>query len=139
MLAQLGPVIFEIQPLNLTEISRETSASFVEKPVMGRRPPLEFVGDSTETIKLTVKLFPERFGGLSFVRDLDAMRMSGIAQYFMRGDGTPQGWFVIESVSEKATYLGGNGVGKVYDVDLTLKRSDPPSASNYFASIAGMV
>lgn len=138
MLAQLGPVIFEIQPVNLTEISRETSASFVEKPVMGKRPPLEFVGDSTETMKLTVKLFPERFGGMAAVGFLDAMRKAGIAQFFMRGDGVPQGWFVVESVSEKATYLGANGVGRVYDVDLTLKRSDPPSTADYFASIAGM-
>ena len=138
MLAQLGPVIFEIQPVNLHEVTREAAASFVEKPVLGIRPPLEFVGDSTETMKLTVKLFPEKFGGLASVRNLDAMRRAGVAQYLMRGDGTPMGWFVVESTTEKSTYLGAQGIGRVVDVEITLKRSDPPSPAGYFASIAGL-
>ena len=138
MLGQLGAVTFEIAPVNVTEISRQTEGGFVEKPILGRRPPLEFVGAGPQTMSLTVKLFPEHLGGLGSIDDIAAMQASGAPQYFMRGDGVPYGWFVVERFGEKNTYLGPNGVGRVIDVDLQLKRADAPSASDYFAVLSGL-
>jgi phage protein U len=40
MLYALGPLTFEIAPVNAQEINRVTEASYVEKSVIGRRPPL---------------------------------------------------------------------------------------------------
>lgn len=139
MLAILGAVIFEIAPVNLYAVEHSAEARFAEKPIMGRRPPLEFIGEGAESFGLTVKLFPEKLGGLGTLDDLAAMRASGIAQYFMRGDGVPLGWFVVERVNEKSSYLGGQGVGRVVDVDISIKRSDAPSGSDFFASILGML
>ncbi|WP_336801729.1 phage tail protein [Kaistia sp. MMO-174] len=139
MLAILGAVIFEIAPVNLHAVEHGSEARFAEKPIMGRRPPLEFVGEGAESFGLTVKLFPEKLGGLGTLDDLAAMRASGIAQYFMRGDGVPLGWFVVEKLSEKSSYLGGQGVGRVIDVDISIKRADAPSGSDFFASILGML
>lgn len=139
MLYALGPVLFEVWPVNVYEVTRATEAGFVEKPVLGRRPPLEFVGDGRESISLAVKLFPEKLGGLSSLDQLDAMRQSGQPQYLMRGDGVPLGWFLLDKVSEKSTFLGPAGIGRVIDVDLGLSRADAPSASDYFAVIAGVL
>ncbi|OCC05100.1 hypothetical protein BA190_09295 [Labrys sp. WJW] len=139
MLAILGPVIFEVYPVNITDYERTTEAGLVEKPVMGRRPPLEFVGDGPESFTITIKLFPEKLGGLGSLSDLDAMRQSGIAQYFMRGDGVPLGWFCVGGCSEKSTYLGPHGVGRVIDASLTLKRDEPPSGPDFFASISWLL
>ncbi|WEK50301.1 MAG: phage tail protein [Candidatus Kaistia colombiensis] len=139
MLAILGGVIFEIAPINVTSIEHSSDARYAEKPIMGRRPPLEFIGDGAETFGLTVKLLPYEFGGLDGLANLAAMRKSGIAQYFMRGDGTPMGWFVIEKVSEKSSYLSAQGIGRVVDVDISIKRADTPTGSDFFASIMGML
>jgi phage protein U len=138
MIAMLGPVMFEIAPVNLHGMTRDSEASFVEKPVLGRRPPNESVGEGPETNKLTVKLFPEKFGGLSGLAALDAIRISGEPQYFMRGDGTPLGWHVITNVTEKSTYLDAGGVGRVIDVEINLKRDDPPALDAFFASLSGL-
>ena len=49
MLAQLGSVQFEVWPVNIHEHTHEGRATFAEKPVMGRRPPLEFVGEGPDS------------------------------------------------------------------------------------------
>lgn len=139
MLMMLGPLMMEVWPFNPTETSREAGGDYVEKPVMGRRPPLEFVGEASETFTITARLFPAKLGGLGGLSQLNAMRQSGIPQYLMRGDGVPLGWMVVERVSERSSYLDAKGVGQVIDVDITLKRSDAPNAANFFAAISGIL
>jgi phage protein U len=56
----------------------------------------------------------------------------------MRGDGTALGWFVIEKISERASYLDRNGVGQVIELDITVKRSDPPRGGTIFSIISGI-
>jgi hypothetical protein len=41
MLMVLGPVRFEVWPLNATDYGHGHEAFFAEKPVLGTRPPLE--------------------------------------------------------------------------------------------------
>lgn len=136
MLAQLGSVQMEVWPLNLTETSLDTEATFAEKSVMGRRPPLEFVGPGPETRTLKCKLFPGKFGGLSSLQRLQSQQASGLPMPFMRG--TALGWFVIEKISERATYLDRHGVGQVIELDITVKRSDPPRGSAIFSIIGSL-
>lgn len=138
MLAMFGPVMFDLK-VNLYETSEESEARFAEKPVLGVRPPLEFIGAGGHSFQLTVKLFPEKLGGLSSVDALRAVQESGLPQYFMRGDGVPQGWFVLDRLSVKSTFLGPNGVGRVVDVDISIKRAGAPTGSDFFASIAGIL
>ena len=139
MLMILGPLMMEVWPFNPTETTREAGGDYVEKPVMGRRPPLEFVGEASETFTITARLFPAKLGGLGGLSQLNAMRQSGIPQYLMRGDGVPLGWMVVERVSERSSYLDAKGVGQVIDVDITLKRADAPNAANFFAAISGIL
>lgn len=138
MLGQFGPITFEIQPVNFDETSRETTAGFVEKPVMGRRQPLEFVGDEGEAFKINVKLFPFHFGGMNELGMLDTVRKTGVAQILIRGDGEILGWYNLTSLTERQTNIGAGGVGRKIEVEMSLKRCDPPNAASYFASIAGL-
>ena len=138
MLAQLGSVQMEVWPLNLTETSLDSEATFAEKSVMGRRPPLEFIGPGAETRTLKCKLFPGKFGGLSSLQRLQAQQTSGLPMPFMRGDGTALGWFVIEKISERASYLDRHGVGQVIELDVTVKRSDPPRGGAIFSIIGSL-
>lgn len=139
MLMTLGPLAMEVWPFNPTETERESGGEYVEKPVVGRRPPLEFVGDAGETFTITAKLFPEKLGGLGSLSQLNALRQSGLPQYLMRGDGVPLGWFVVKSAKEKSTYLDAKGVGRVIEVEISLRRADAPAGLDLFTSIMGMV
>jgi phage protein U len=138
MLMMVGPVMFRVAPFNLTEYSHTHGGNFVEKPVMGARQPLEWTGQGTETWNLNAKLFPERFGGSSSLAVLSAIRASGLPQFMLRGDGSLMGWVVVESVTERATMLASNGVGKVIDVTIGLKRSQAPTPAGYIAALSGL-
>lgn len=139
MLMVLGSVQMDVWPFNPTETGLESGGDYVEKPVIGRRPPLEFVGEAGETFTVSARLFPKKLGGLGSLDRLSAMRKSGQPQYFMRGDGVPFGWVVIEHIAEKSTYLDEHGVGQVVDVEITLRRADAPGAHGIFASIIGLL
>lgn len=138
MLMTLGPVVMDVWPFNPTETARESGGDYIEKAVMGRRPPLEFVGETSETFSVSVRLFPEKLGGLGALSMLGELRKSGLPQFLMRGDGIPLGWFVVESVSERSTFLNAQGVGKVIDVEISLKRADAPFGSGLFSAISGL-
>lgn len=130
MLYALGAVAFEVWPLNAQSVDRSAETSFAEKPVLGRRPPLEYVGEGAETIRMSGKIFPQKLGGLDELEALDEQRRAGKAMPLMRGDGKPLGWFVIESLTERATYLDQRGVGKVVEFDLSLRRAERAPATS---------
>lgn len=128
MLYMVGSVMVEVVGFNVTETDGAFEAGFAEKAVVGRRPILEAVGEGPETLSLSGRLFPEKFGGLGEVEQLQAQRQAQMAIPVMRGDGTPLGFFVITGLSQKHTKLDRGGVGKIVDIEIKLKRSDPPGA-----------
>lgn len=144
MLCQIGSVQFEVAPFNMHETSHEAGASFASHEVVGAMPLLEFVGEAEESWTVRGRLFPQRFSqlgvgsGMSQLGSMHGMRASGSAQFFMRGDGVPMGWVVIESISETSTYIGANGVGKVIEFEVKLKRSQGPSADGIFNALIGL-
>lgn len=135
MLYMLGPIRFEIAPFNVTETGFSHSASFAEKPVMGALAPLEWTGDGAQTWNLRAILFPERFGGEGYLIALRALRKSGSPQYMLRGDGLPVGWVVVQSVTERASYLDRRGRGRVVEVDISLRKAQSPSAGSFFGAL----
>jgi phage protein U len=139
MLMQLGSVAFEVFPLNTHEHSRAAEMGFVEKAVLGARPPLEKVGEGNETRMISGRVFPRKFGGLGQLASLEAARAAGQPLFLMRGDGRPLGFYVIERMNEKDTYLAANGVGQVIEFDISLKAASAPSPSGYVVSIMGML
>lgn len=136
MLMSLGPIQFEVLPFNATEYDHSHESSFAEKPVLGTRQPLEWVGEGTEGWTIKAKLFPQRFGGLGDLEKLYQARASGRPQYLMRGDGAQMGWVVIDRVTERSSYLDAGGVGKVIDVDIAVRRADAPPDDLYFSIFA---
>lgn len=140
MLFALGAVTFEVWPLNTDSIDRQAETSFAEKPVLGRRPLVEYVGEGAETIRMSGRIFPAKFGGETDLFLLDEQRKAGKALPLMRGDGRPYGWYVIESLSERSRYLDRRGVGKVIEFDIALRRaerSEPISLFNILTTLFG--
>lgn len=138
MLMVLGPVQFEVWPFNATDYEHGHESAFAEKPVLGARPPLEWVGEGPETWTIKARIFPRRFGGLEDLKKLAAARASGRPQYLMRGDGAQMGWVVIDKVQERSTYLDAKGVGQVIEVDISVKRSAKPSNGSFFSLLSGL-
>ncbi|MCB1502834.1 MAG: phage tail protein [Bauldia sp.] len=138
MLMTLGPIQFEVQPFNATDYDHAHETSFAEKPVVGAAPPLEWVGEGPETWAIHARLFPRRFGGLGDLKKLHQARASGRPQYLIRGDGALMGWVVIERVMERSTYLDAHGIGRVIDIDISVRRSSGPSNGSYFAILSGL-
>jgi uncharacterized protein len=138
MLMALGPLSFEVLPLNATETQRVATGGWVDKPVVGRRPVLEWMGDGQDEMTIIAKLFPAKFGGLSSLAVVDAMRSSGMPHFLVRGDGTPLGWYAVITMTEKSTYLDQGGVGQVIEVNLKLRRADAPGAAGYMAALLSL-
>ena len=135
MLMQLGEVTFEVAPFNADSVNRETGYDFASKDVMGRRRPREAMGEADEYVDISGTLFPEKFGGLSTMDTLHKMRQGGTPQILVRGDGLKMGWFLIEKIREKSTYLDAQGVGKKIDFDIQLTLADKPSAGDYLRTL----
>lgn len=140
MLAQLGPLSFEVVPFNMEAHDHEAGASFASHEVLGRMPALEFVGEAAESWNIRGKVYTHAFptSGLDQIDALHAMRRSGVPQFFMRGDGVPMGWVVVESVREKSSTLAESGVGKLIELEIGLKRADAPDASGIFNSLMSL-
>lgn len=138
MLYSLGALEIQIAPFNVNSVDRASSADFVWKPIIGAEQPAEFVGEGSNAWTLTGRLLPRKLGGMPELERLHQMRSSGQPQYLMRGDGVPMGWVVIESVSERSSYLDAQGVGQVIDVTINVRRSRGPSAGSFFSSIVGL-
>jgi hypothetical protein len=138
MLMTLGPIRFEVYPFNATEYDHGHESSFVEKPVLGARPPLEWVGEGAESWSIKARIFPHRFGGLGDLKKLYQARAAGRPLYLMRGDGAQMGWVVIERVSERSSYLDAEGIGRVIDVDIAVRRAAKPSNGSFFSLFSGM-
>ena len=138
MLMKLGPVKFEVYPVNATGYSHSHDTPFAEKPIVGAPIGLEWVGDGAETWSISAKLFPEKFGGLDALNELYQARLAGRPMYLTRGDGKSLGWVVITRINEKSSYLDTAGVGRVVEVDIDVRRSGKPSDGSFF-SIMGAV
>lgn len=138
MLMALGPIQFEIYPFNMTDYSHGHESTFVEKPVLGARPPLEWVGEGAESWSMTAKIFPHKFGGLGDLKKLFQARAAGKPLYLMRGDGSQMGWVVIDKISEKSSYLDAQGVGRVVELDISVRRSEKPSNGGFYSAFSGV-
>lgn len=139
MLMILGPVRFEVAPMNAHDITHSHSSDYVAKPVMGAAEPLEWMGEGAETWTIRGRIFPHRFGGLGDLCLLYEARRAGLPQYMMRGDGALMGWVVIESVTERSTYLDKGGVGRMIEFDVSVRRASPPSAGLYFSILRAVL
>ena len=135
MLYQLGEVVFEVAPFNVDSIEKSSSTDSAWKPVFGAPERAEYVGEGAETMTLHGRLFPQALGGLDVMRLLHEQRVRAGAQFLMRGDGVPMGWFLIEKVAERSTYLDSQGVGRMIEFDIELRRTWRPTPEEYYAAL----
>lgn len=133
MLWQVGPLTISRRPYNIEEWSREASASWAKKDLLGRRPDREFTGEGEESLTLKGTLHPfnrNAIGGLSSLDLAHSLRRSGQAVFVSRGDGTVYGFYAIETVQERHSAIGPQtaGVGQAIEHELKLVPVGQPSS-----------
>lgn len=139
MLFMLGSLGIDVHPFNVDKTNASADTDYAVKPVAGREPPLEFVGEGANELAFTGSLFPASFGGLNELELLRQERVSGRPQYLMRGDGRPLGWFAILNVTEASSYMDSHGVGRRVDVSIGLRRASGPPATAFYSLMAGLL
>ncbi len=134
-LLSIGPLVFELLPLNAIGVSRNVASDFARKAVIGAKKPLEAVGVGDETFNITARLFPERFGGKSSLTLLETIVRSQVPQLYVRGDGAVVGWCVVTGYSEKHSSLASDGVGRVVDLDIKVEIVPQPSIASVISNL----
>lgn len=129
----LGPIRFEVHPFNATDYDHGQESGFVEKPMLRARSPIEWVGEGSESWSIRAPLFPHRFGGLGVLNTPCQARAAGRPVYLMCGDGAQMGWVVIEKVSERSSFLDRRGIGRVVEIDISVRRAGKPSDGIFFS------
>jgi phage protein U len=135
MLLSIGPLVFDIAPFNAREISHQAAEDFARHDVIGAMRPHEHVGPGDESWSISAVLFPEKFGGLSSLDVLHALRKAAVPQLMVRGDGAALGFVLVTAVSETSIYLDAGGVGRMIEVEITLEASAQPSAAILFEQL----
>ncbi|RFB80390.1 phage tail protein [Methylovirgula sp. 4M-Z18] len=139
MLFCLGPLAFEVAPLNADEFTRDAGYDYAAKDIMDQQRPREGVGEADEKITLKGKLFPHRFGGLDELTLLDNLRTSGAPQILVRGDGLNFGWYFIEKTNIRHTYLDPQGIGRQIEVAIDLVKSpNAPDAGSLLGQLMSL-
>ncbi|WP_051651364.1 phage tail protein [Brevundimonas bacteroides] len=139
MLYALGSIVFEVSPLNVDEVERTGGADFAEKPILGRRPGFEFMGESARELTFRGKLFPEALGGEKEWQELEQLKSAGAAQHLIRGDGQAMGWYLIFGLRESGRSLNAQGVARVIEFEIQLKEGDPPPEGEYQGAQLGLI
>lgn len=126
ILISVGPVMFQIAPLNPQGIDMGGEVRFASHDVLGAEPQLEHTGYKSGTLEIKGVMFPETFGGMSSLEVIRAAKAAAVPLPVIRGDFSALGWFVIESSDEKHESLNQYGIGKEITVTLKLKQVGSP-------------
>jgi phage protein U len=139
ILYQLGAFTFDVFPINVQEVERQVGADFAAKDIVGAMRPREFTGEADDRVKLSGRLFPQKLGGVASVGALQALARTGEPQMLIRGDGEVLGWYLIEQVTDKHSFLDVAGVGRIIELDVELVKTPlRASAAGMIATIAGL-
>lgn len=138
MLMQIGPVACDLT-FNTDGHSTTTRQDYVDKPVVGIRPPKEHVGEGPESFSIRGRLFPRRLGGLGPMGVLRAVQKQASPQLIVRGDGAVLGWYVLIELSDDHAYLDGLGVGQMIDFSAEFEKAGQPNGTSVFRSLFSLV
>ena len=137
MLMSVGPLVFDLVT-NIDRYEIDSEEDFARKDVVGARKPYEHVGEGDERLRLSGKLFPEKFGGGGSVDALMAIKRTGTPQMVVRGDGKVFGYHVVRRVRADNEYLSPSGAPRMISIEVELERCDAPSAQGAFGSLMSL-
>ena len=118
----LGDFRFSLATAAFEEISRSTGWEWAEQNRIGITPVLQYTGKNAESITLPGRIYPHFAGGLDQVTKMREMADKGEPLLLVAGTGTVLGEWVITSLEETGKTLWANGVPRLIEFKLSLKR-----------------
>lgn len=123
----LGTFVFTLKTLPLAELKRKRSFRHPTVDRVGARPASQYAGPGEDTITLT-GVMPFQFsGGMVPVDTIAAIANSGESRVLVTGYGEVLGAFVIVDIDETHRAMYGDGMPRIVDYSLTLRRVDDPA------------
>lgn len=123
-LMTLGLFVFDLPTLTYQQLQRRTTWRHAASERVGARAAGQYVGPGDDDITLTGMLAPVAFGDAGSLDDLRTMGDSGEAWPLVDGAGRVYGAFVITGLDETQKSIMDNGVPRLSDFSLSLKRMD---------------
>ncbi|MBI5917804.1 MAG: phage tail protein [Nitrosomonadales bacterium] len=124
MMMALGLFVFGLDTAPYQQFQRQTSWRHPSNSRVGLRPASQFAGPGDDTITLSGTLYPEITGGRVSLAALRYMGETGKAWPLLEGTGWFFGMYVIEEISETASYFFADGAARKIEFSLKLKRVD---------------
>jgi uncharacterized protein len=124
MMMSLDQFVFSLRTVPYKELQRQRTWKHCTSSRVGARDASQFTGAGDDTITLNGVIAPETVGSIDSLEKLAAIGDIGDAYVLVDGTGNVYGAFVIDSLSETATYHTKEGVPRKIEFNLTLKRVD---------------
>ena len=124
MMFALGMFAFSADTAPMHELRRRTSWRHPTNPRVGRRPAGQFAGPGDDVVTITGIVADGQLGKRQALRDLREMADTGAAWSLIDGAGEVYGAFVIEDLDETGRHMIAEGVPRISDFTLSLRRMD---------------
>jgi len=124
MLMSLGMFVFNLATAPFDELSRQTAYRHARSARFGARDASQYLGPGEDTITLSGTIAPEAGGSHAALRQLREMAEQGEALPLVDGTGVIHGDFTIEDISNRNAALMSNGVARVSEFTIQLRRAD---------------
>lgn len=122
ILLLLGPFRFSLSTTAYDEMSRSSQWDWPEVPRVGAMPALQFTGPRNETISMTGRIIPGFTGGVEQLAQMRMLAGLGIPLFLVDGMGRVHGNWVIESVNDAGTAHFKDGMPRIVQFDVSLKK-----------------
>lgn len=122
----LGTFVFQLRTLPLEQLQRSREFRHPTIDRVGARPASQYTGPGEDTVTLSGVMPIEFSGGMVPVDTLAAIANSGESRMLVTGYGEVLGAYVIVSIEETHRHLLGDGMPRVVDYTVKLRRVDDP-------------
>lgn len=123
MLASLGLFVFELPSLPYGELQRRRDWRHEDAKRVGARSALQFTGPGDDLVTLNGVIAPGVVGSFASLDTLTEMADAGETYSFVDGTGRVWGEFVIAALDLRQKHLMVDGVPRVIDFAIDLKRA----------------
>lgn len=127
MFAQLGEIKFEV--INYFEsIQSSKQFSYSEHARIGRKPKLQFTGESLEDIPIRIKFHISFCNPEKEIKKLEEMSQKHQILPFIYGNGKYQGKYVITDITK--TPVQTDNLGNILSMDAEIRLKECPEETN---------
>ncbi len=117
---------------NAHELDRSSEARLAPQDLIGRPPPVQWLGPSAGSAQLHGLILPEYRGGLGQIEAMHAATADGQPRVLVSGYGAYFGLFFIKKVSEKRRFLTPGGLPRKIEFQLDLLQTDEGGETSFF-------